>query len=306
MIHPVILCGGAGTRLWPLSRKDYPKQFAEIFGGESLFQATVRRFRAAEFAAPLLLSHADFRFLVSEQLAALGTAPAGILLEPEARNTAPAILSAALHLRAQGAADAVMAVAPSDHVIHDVAAFRAALRAGRAAAEAGRLVTFGVRPDRAETGYGYLELAAAPVADAPEPLPVASFVEKPDAGRAAEMLAAGRYLWNAGVFMFRVRDLIAAFEALAPELLAPCEAALEGARADLDFLRLDPAAYADAPETSIDYAVMEKAGEVTAVPLACGWSDLGTWDAVWREMGPDARGVAAVVAAELPPTATLM
>ena len=297
MIHPVILCGGSGTRLWPLSRKDYPKQFSPIFGGESLLQASLRRVAGAGFAPPMVLSHSDFRFLAAEQLAAVGQ-PVGtedgaeILLEPEARNTGPAILCAALRLAERAGEDAVMVVAPSDHVIRDVPAFLAAVEAGAEAAGQGRLVTLGITPDRAETGYGYLELDAVPEAGAaPAALPVRRFVEKPGPEAAAEMLASGRYLWNAGIFVFRAGTVIAAFETHAPDMVAPCRAAVAEAAGDLDFLRLAPEPFAGAPEDSIDYALMEKAAEVSTVPVACGWSDLGAWDAVWREMGPDAHGV---------------
>ncbi|MBE3639501.1 mannose-1-phosphate guanylyltransferase/mannose-6-phosphate isomerase [Mangrovicoccus algicola] len=289
MIHPVILCGGSGTRLWPLSRKDYPKQFTRILGDETLFQSSLRRFTGKDFAAPVLMAHADFRFLAAEQAAGLGIAEAALLLEPEARNTAPAILSAALYLEARGAGAEVMIVAPSDHVIRDTDAFLAAVGAGAEAAAAGKLVTFGITPDRAETGYGYLEMTDAPAPGIVQP--VRRFVEKPDAATAAGMLEAGTYLWNAGIFMFRADTLIAAFEAHAPAMLPPARAALAEARPDLGFLRLDAGAYADMPEDSIDYAIMEKAADVVAVPVSCGWSDLGAWDAVWREMGPDAAGV---------------
>ena len=292
MVYPVILCGGSGTRLWPVSRRDFPKQFSPIFGDESLFQATLKRFSGPEFNAPTLLAHSDFRFLAAEQAQQAGVTPRAILLEPAARNTAPAILAAALHLEAEGRGAEVMAVAPSDHVIRDEAAFRAALAAGQAAAAQGALVTFGIRPDRAETGYGWLDLGAAPQMDPPEAVPVRRFVEKPDAAAAEEMLAAGHYLWNAGIFMFRADTLIAAVEAHAPAMVAPVRDAVAGAARDLDFHRLDPAAWDGVPEDSIDFAVMEKAAAVTAVPVDCGWSDLGAWDAVWREMGPDDRGVA--------------
>ena len=292
MIHPVILCGGSGTRLWPLSRRDFPKQFTRLLGEESLFQDCVRRFAGSGFAAPLVLSHADFRFMALEQLSDVGISAATVVLEPAARNTAPAILAAALQLDAQGAGDELMLVAPSDHVIRDVPAFLAGVQAGAQAARDGALVTFGIRPDRAETGYGYLELADVTCATAAQATTVQRFVEKPDTARAAEMVAAGNFLWNAGIFLFRVRDIIAAFETHAPAMVAPVRAAVAGARPDLGFLRLDAAAWDNVPEDSIDYAIMEKAGHVAAVAVECGWSDLGAWDAVWREMDPDAAGVA--------------
>lgn len=290
MIHPVILCGGSGTRLWPLSRRDFPKQFSKIFGEESLFQASLRRYMGAAFAAPLVLSHSDFRFLVAEQLSGVGITEATILLEPAARNTAPAILSAALHLEALGKSEDLMLVAPSDHVIRDVDAFLDAVEVGAGAAEQGQLVAFGIRPDRAETGYGYLEIQAMPASTSP--VAVERFVEKPDAARAEEMLASGRHLWNAGIFLFRVRNIIEAFESLAPDMVGPAREAVTKARPDLGFIRLDETAYGAVPEDSIDYAVMEKAANVSTVPVQCGWSDLGAWDAVWREMDRDAQDTA--------------
>lgn len=292
MIHPVILCGGSGTRLWPLSRKSFPKQFTPILGAESLFQASAQRFRAAEFAAPLVVTGSDFRFIVTEQLSEAGIDPGAILIEPEGRNTAPAVLAAALYLAAQDD-EALMVVAPSDHVVPDAAAFRAAVLAGVPAARAGQIVTFGIRPTHAETGYGWLDLAGDPGDFLPRPIPLRSFVEKPDAATAARMLAAGHYLWNAGLFLFSVRTILAAFEQHAPELLEAGRAAMTQARSDLGFLRLDPVAWSQLPNISIDYAVMERATNLTVVPFAAGWSDLGGWDAVWREMGPDAHGVAA-------------
>ncbi len=292
MIHPVILCGGSGTRLWPLSRKSFPKQFTPILGTESLFQASAQRFRAADFAAPLVVTGSDFRFIVTEQLSAAGIDPGAILIEPDGRNTAPAVLAAALYLAAQDA-EALMVVAPSDHVVPDAAAFRAAVLAGVPAARAGQIVTFGIRPTHAETGYGWLDLAGDPGDFSPRPIPLRGFVEKPDVATAARMLAAGHYLWNAGLFLFSVRTILAAFEQHAPDLLKAGQAALAQARSDLGFLRLDPAAWKQLENISIDYAVMERATNLTVVPFSAGWSDLGGWDAVWREMGPDARGVAA-------------
>jgi mannose-1-phosphate guanylyltransferase/mannose-1-phosphate guanylyltransferase/mannose-6-phosphate isomerase len=273
VIHPVILCGGSGTRLWPSSRKAYPKQFSPLIGRESLFQQTLRRFSGNGFAAPLVLTNAEFRFLARDQAEAIGLADGRYVLEPEGRDTAPAILTAALMLADEP--DALMLVAPSDHLIRRPEALVAALEAGAQAARAGRLVTFGITPQGPETAYGYLELAGPPQEGTATPL--VRFVEKPDAATAGRMLASGRFLWNAGIFLFRPADIIAAFEAHAPAMLAPCRAALEGARTDLGFLRLDPQAYASVEARSIDYAVMEKAEELSVVPVEAGWSDLGSW-----------------------------
>ena len=280
-ITPVLLCGGSGTRLWPLSRKSFPKQFAPLLGSTTLFQAAVSRLSGPDFASPLVLTSSDFRFIVTEQLMELGIDPGAILLEPSSRNTAPAILAAALHL-AESDPDALMLVAPSDHEIPDADAFRAAVAAGTDAARAGQLVTFGIRPDRPETGYGYLQLAEKPNDGTPRAYALNAFVEKPDAARAAEMLADGSYLWNAGIFLFSAKTLIAAFEAHEPAMLAPVRAALEQARTDLGFLRLDAVAWDRAADISIDYAVMERSDNLTVVPFVDAWSDLGGWDAVWR------------------------
>jgi mannose-1-phosphate guanylyltransferase/mannose-6-phosphate isomerase len=287
-IHPVLLCGGSGTRLWPLSRKSFPKQFARLTGEESLFQGAARRMVGDGFAAPVVITGNDFRFIVVEQLAAVQIGPQAILIEPEARNTAPAVLAAALHLQATDPS-ALMLVAPSDQVVPDPAAFRAAVQAACPAALAGSLVTFGIAPTRPETGYGYLELSP----DSPDPAalqPLVRFVEKPDAARAARMLADGHFLWNAGIFLFTAATLVKAFETLAPDVLAPVRAAVGRAAADLGFTRLDATAWGTVPDISIDYAIMEKAANLSVMPFAAGWSDLGGWDAVWQEAGPDASG----------------
>ncbi|NIZ13214.1 mannose-1-phosphate guanylyltransferase/mannose-6-phosphate isomerase [Phaeobacter sp. HF9A] len=292
-ITPVLLCGGSGTRLWPLSRKSYPKQFVPLMGEETLFQASAKRLAGVteglSFGAPLVLTNSDFRFIVTEQLQAVGIDPGAILIEPEGRNTAPAVLAAALRAQAEDP-EAVLLVAPSDHVVPDVAAFHAAISQGLAAVAEGQMVTFGITPTHAETAYGYLELAAAPDADG-APVALKQFVEKPDAARAAEMLAAGNFKWNAGIFLFAARDIIAAFTAHAPALVAPVQAALDQAQVDLGFLRLAPEPWAQAEDISIDYAVMEKARNLSVVPFDAAWSDLGGWDAVWRELGPDDNGV---------------
>lgn len=291
MITPVLLCGGSGTRLWPLSRKSYPKQFAPLVGDGSLFQASARRLAGADYHAPVIVTASDFRFIVTEQLAEIGIDPSAVLIEPSSRNTAPAVLAAALWL-SQSDPDALMLVAPSDHVVPDAAAFRAAVTAGIAAAMAGQIVTFGIRPGHPETGYGYLELAEDPGDFAPRPIGLTRFVEKPCATRAAEMLASGNFLWNAGIFLFSAKTILAAFAAHAPGLMAPVGDAISAARPDLGFLRLDPAAWNRAEDISIDYAVMERADNLVVIPFSAGWSDLGGWDAVWRESPRDARGVA--------------
>lgn len=290
-IHPVILCGGSGTRLWPLSRKSFPKQFSSLVGAQSLFQASARRLSGDGFASLLVVTGSDFRFIVTEQLAQVEIAPAAVLIEPEARNTAPAILAAALTLHATDA-DALMLVAPSDHVIPDAARFRAAVHAAAPAARDGQLVTFGIRPDRAETGYGWLELSTSPTEDfAPVPQPLAAFVEKPDFATAQALLDGGKHLWNAGIFLFSVKALIAAFEAYQPDILAQVRAAVTGATCDLGFTRLAPQPWSQLADISIDYAVMEHAPNLSVVPYSGAWSDLGGWEAVWRESHPDAQGV---------------
>ncbi|MFX0542009.1 mannose-1-phosphate guanylyltransferase/mannose-6-phosphate isomerase [Roseovarius sp. S4756] len=289
MINPVLLCGGSGTRLWPLSRKSYPKQFARLMGDESLFQASARRLSGDGFAAPLIVTGDPFRFIVTEQLAQIGEAPQGILIEPEGRNTAPAVLAAALWL-AERDAEALMLVAPSDHVIPDADAFRAAITAAAPRALSGDLVTFGIAPTRPETGYGYLELAAGADTGAASPQSLARFVEKPNETRAQAMLDAGNFLWNAGIFLSSAKAIITAYEAHAPEMLSAVRAALAGADVDLGFTRLAAQPWAGADDISIDYAIMEKAQNLAVMPYAASWSDLGGWDAVWLESGPDDQG----------------
>ncbi|WP_300019900.1 mannose-1-phosphate guanylyltransferase/mannose-6-phosphate isomerase [uncultured Roseobacter sp.] len=289
MITPVLLCGGSGTRLWPLSRKSYPKQFAALLGDETLFQASALRLSGKDYNAPVVVTASDFRFIVTEQLQAVAIDPGAILIEPEGRNTAPAILAAALHVAASDP-EGLMLVAPSDHVVPDADAFRAAVAAGVPAAQNGQLVTFGITPTHPETGYGYLELAAPPEGLAPAAL--TRFVEKPDADRAQAMFEDGKHLWNGGIFLFRACDILEAFRTSAPALLEPVSKAYETAQADLGFLRLAPESWQQAENISIDYAVMEKAGNLCVVPYTAGWSDLGGWDAIWRESGPDGDGVA--------------
>lgn len=292
LIHPVILCGGSGTRLWPVSRLAYPKQFSHLVGDESLFQAAVRRLTGAGFAPPVIVTSAEFRFIVRDQLQALGTVPATILIEPEARNTAPAILAAALWLRKTAPAGLVL-VAPSDHLITAPDAFRDAVAHAVRRADAGAIVTFGIAPEKPETGYGYLELAGCLADSNPqEPVKLSRFIEKPDVARAEEMAGSGRHLWNAGIFLFRVDAMISAFNKLAPDIMPPVARAVEAAEADLAFVRLDAEAWSAAPAISIDYAVMEKTDNLWVMPYGGNWSDLGGWDAIWGESARDGNGVA--------------
>ncbi len=294
MVYPVILCGGSGTRLWPLSRKSYPKQFVPLIGETSLLQQCAERLKGptdTPYAKPLILTNEAFRFVVPEQLMAIGVDPGPILIEPEGRNTAPAVLAAALHLSSTDP-DAMMLVAASDHVIPDSAAFHAAVAEGvRTIAERGDLVTFGITPDRPETGYGYLKLAQAPDSSGAS-VQLDRFVEKPDLENAKAMVAEGSYLWNSGIFLFAVRDILEAFGQHAHDLITPVKKAVEQAQCDLGFLRLDPEAWATVQDISIDYAVMEKADNLSVVPYAAGWSDVGSWSAVQELSNPDTDGVA--------------
>ena len=289
VIHPVLMCGGTGTRLWPLSRQSYPKQFVPLLGERTLFQEAAARVTGPGFAPPVVISAAQYRFIVTEQLMAAGVDPGAVLLEPSPRNTAPAVLAAAHHLAAIHGPEALMLVAPSDHAVPDVAGFQARVRAGIPAAMEGALVLFGITPTRAETGYGYLapEGEAAPDAG---PVPLRSFVEKPDAERAAAMLAAGGYLWNAGIFLFTAGAIIEAFATHAPDLGPPVQAAVAGAQPDLGFLRLDPAPWDGVQAISVDYAVMERADTLAVLRLDTQWSDLGSWDTVAQASVPDAQG----------------
>jgi mannose-1-phosphate guanylyltransferase/mannose-6-phosphate isomerase len=288
-IYPVLLCGGSGTRLWPLSRKSYPKQFVQLTKEESLFQASAKRLGGPGFAAPMIVTSADFRFIVIEQLAALKIAPADILIEPYAKNTAAAICAAALALEAR-APGALMLVAPSDHVIPDSQHFRNTVQAAASAASAGQLVTFGIRPNRPETGYGWLELSQPTPDFAPVPQPLRSFVEKPELAKAETLLAGGMHLWNAGIFLFSTTTILDAFAVSAPDVLSATRAAFDAAEKDLSFTRLASLPWNDLRDISIDYAVMERAPNLSVVPYAGAWSDLGDWQAVWRDAEADASG----------------
>lgn len=254
-----------------------------------MFQASAQRCQGRGFAAPVIVTGDAFRFVVTEQLAAIEMAPSAIVIEPEGRNTAPAVLAAALIL-AEKDPEALMLVAPSDHVIADPAAFQNAVEAATDAARAGTLVTFGIKPTAPETGYGYLELAQESDSAAGCPQPLSAFVEKPDAKTAQAMLDGGRHLWNAGIFLMTAKAIIKAFQTHSPDVYSPVESAVNLAEPDLGFTRLAPGPWADAPDISIDYAVMEKADNIAVMPYQSGWSDLGGWNAILQEGGPDSNG----------------
>ncbi|CUS57482.1 Mannose-1-phosphate guanylyltransferase (GDP) [hydrothermal vent metagenome] len=289
-IVPVLMCGGAGTRLWPLSRKSYPKQFVPLIGDTSLFQASALRLTGGAFTPPLVLTNADFRFIVQEQLTDIEIDDASIMIEPDARNTAPAILAAALHLQ-KTQPDALMLIAPSDHVIQDSDAFLESINAAVDAAQKGQLVTFGIQPTHPETGYGYLELSKPVEDNSLSPIKLKRFVEKPSATNARKMVNSGDYLWNAGIFLFSVKSIVEAFQKHEPGMVECVSKSVDDLQMDLGFMRLDPESWNRAQSISIDYAVMERTENLSVVPFSGGWSDLGGWDAVLRETGPDKHGV---------------
>ena len=291
MINPVLLCGGSGTRLWPVSRKSYPKQFVKLLGDDSLFQLTALRLSGADFAPPLIVTGSDFRFMVVDQLSALQIAPQNILIEPCARNTAAAICSAAVALEAKNG-DCLMLVAPSDHVIPNEEKFKTSLGAAIEAALNGQIVTFGIRPNRPETGYGWVELSEPPSTDCPAtPQALSSFVEKPDLKIAESLLSGGIHLWNSGIFLFTTSTILNALAKYAPETLARVRMSYENAKTDLHFTRLEPEPWAQLEDISIDYAVMERATNLSVMPYDGSWSDLGDWQAVWRECDANGEGV---------------
>ena len=291
IIHPVLLCGGSGTRLWPLSRKSYPKQFVKLLDDESLFQSSARRLSGESFAAPTVVTGSDFRFMVVEQLAAIDIEPQIILIEPIARNTAAAVCAAAVALDAKNG-DSLMLVSPSDHVITDVEKFRETVEAAIPTADEGQIVTFGIRPDRAETGYGWLELLSKPSDDfATVAQPLSSFVEKPEAEAAEALLRGGMHLWNAGIFLFSTSNILSSFDRHAPQMLVEVRNAFAAAEADLGFTRLAVEPWSRIEDISIDYAVMEHATNLSVMPYGGYWSDLGDWQAIWREGEADSFGV---------------
>jgi mannose-1-phosphate guanylyltransferase/mannose-1-phosphate guanylyltransferase/mannose-6-phosphate isomerase len=282
LISPVLLSGGSGTRLWPLSRKSFPKQFVALTGDESPFQASAKRLHCEGFADPLIVTQSDYRFIVKDQLQAAGICPSDILIEPSPRNTGPAILAAALRI-AETNADGLILICPTDHQITDVAAFRDVVLEAAGMARLGQIVTFGIKPTRAETGYGYLELDL----DDDSGTALKRFVEKPDKAAAETMASDGKHLWNAGIFLATAETLIAAYRAYDRASLHLVQTSLDSAERDLDFLRLGCASWQALDDMSIDYAVMEKAGNVCVMPFSGDWVDLGDWDSVFREADSD-------------------
>jgi mannose-1-phosphate guanylyltransferase len=286
MLLPVIMAGGFGTRLWPLSRQLYPKQFHALTGERSLLQETVTRLDGMDVTSPLLLCNEEHRFLVAEQLRQIGKEQATILLEPVGRNTAPAIALAAL-FATRNDEDPVLLVLAADHFIHDVRGFRATIETGLPLAEAGRLVTFGIVPDRAETGYGYIK-RGEPVCG--RGYAVACFEEKPDSVTAERYVAGGDYYWNSGMFMFRASRYLEELGLHQPLILEACERAMANTAPDMEFVRIDAAAFEACPSDSIDYAVMERTTQAVMVPLEASWSDIGSWAALWELQQRDESG----------------
>ena len=287
-IIPVILSGGSGSRLWPLSRAMRPKQFLGVTEQQTLFQLTLARVQQLDGAlSPIIVANHEHRFLAAEQARILGVDPTAILLEPTGRNTAPAIAVAALQARADNT-DPLILVMPSDHIIQDIAAFNTAVALARDAASDGLLVTFGIVPDRAETGYGYV--MAGDLLKPAGVHQVARFVEKPDLETAQAYVASGQYCWNSGMFMFRASVFLEELAAHRPDIREGAEKAWHNAHRDLEFIRLDKEAFAACPSESVDYAVMEKTRNAAMVSLHAGWNDVGAWPAVWESQAKDDSG----------------
>ncbi|MEA5122825.1 mannose-1-phosphate guanylyltransferase/mannose-6-phosphate isomerase [Xanthomonas floridensis] len=283
-VLPIILSGGSGTRLWPLSRESYPKQFLPLVGDKSMLQATWLRAAPVAGHAPIVVANEEHRFMAAEQLQQLGVKPSAILLEPKGRNTAPAIAVAALEATRDGA-DPLLLVLPSDHVIGDEAAFQAGVKVAAEAAAQGKLVTFGIKPTAPETGYGYIKAGAGAGVSAVE-----RFVEKPDLATAQGYLSSGEYYWNSGMFLFRASRYLEELRKFHPAIADACQTAWQNGKRDADFTRLDKDAFAASPSDSIDYAVMEKTADAVVVPLDAGWNDVGSWSSLLDVSEQDAQG----------------
>jgi len=287
-IVPVILSGGSGTRLWPVSRESFPKQLWPLVSDRTMIQETALRATGSGFAPPLVICNQEHRFLIAEQLRAVGIEGARIVLEPVGRNSGPAIAAAAM-LVAEDDPDAILWMMAADAAIADPAALQTALAAAEQAAQAGYVVTFGMKPTAPETGYGYIELGA-PLADVAGVHAVARFLEKPNRETAEELVGGGRHLWNSGMFVFSARTLLREFEEHAPDVLPPVREALSSRSTDLDFIRLGVEAFSACPSISIDYAVAERTRKAAVVPADLGWSDVGSWSALWELGQKDAAG----------------
>ncbi len=291
-VVPVILSGGSGTRLWPVSRESFPKQLWPLVTERTMLQETALRGVGPGFAAPVIVCNQEHRFLVAEQMRAAGIEDATVVLEPVGRNSGPAITAAALVV-AETDPEAVIWMLAADHVIQRTDALLEALGRAVVAARAGRFVTFGMQPHRAETAYGYVEVGDE-LSDAPGVHAVGAFLEKPDAAKAAELVAGSRHLWNSGMFVFKASTLLAEMERYAPDVLAAATRAVRGRKQDLDFVRLEPEAFAASPNISLDYAVAERTTLAAVVPADIGWSDVGSWDALWERLPKDGDGNVAV------------
>lgn len=287
MLQPVIMAGGSGSRLWPLSRQLNPKQFLRLTSGKiSMLQQTIKRLKGIEIAQPMLICNEEHRFLAAEQLRQIGYKQAPIILEPVGRNTAPAIALAALQLTSKGS-DPLMLVLAADHLISDIPAFHQSINQAIPLADDGKLVTFGIVPTKAETGYGYIEQGEKL---SPHGFAVARFVEKPDASTAEMYLASGRYFWNSGMFLFRAKRYLDELKTYKPEILEACTKAMGAITQDLDFTRIDTEDFSACPSDSIDYAVMEHTADAAMVTLDAGWSDIGSWSALWDVSEKDGQG----------------
>jgi mannose-1-phosphate guanylyltransferase len=291
MLLPIIMAGGNGSRLWPLSRELFPKQFLTLDGELTMLQTTIRRLRGLSAENPVVICNDEHRFLVAEQLRAVNKLANNIILEPAGRNTAPAIALAALTAlqTAPEGSDPLLLVLAADHVIRDEAAFTTAVQSARVYAEAGKLVTFGIVPTQAETGYGYIKRGVA-TGETQTAYTVAQFVEKPDQSTAEHYLESGDYYWNSGMFLFRASRYLAELERFRPDIYAACVAAVGTVNADLDFVRVNKAAFLSCPSDSIDYAVMERTADAVVVPMSAGWSDVGSWSSLWEISEKDING----------------
>lgn len=287
-LHPVVLSGGSGSRLWPLSRGLFPKQLLALAGENSLIQDTVLRAKTAGCLAPIIICNAEHRFLIAEQMRAANVTPARIVLEPAGRNTAPAVAIAALMI-AEKDPHGIALVMPADHIVRNSTKFAEAVASAKAAAERDYLVTFGITPDAPETGYGYVQRGGT-LQDLSGTFTVKRFVEKPDAATAASYIAAGDYSWNSGMFVFKASAFLEELAKLEPDMLANCRAALAQGKSDLDFFRLASDPFQTCKSISVDYAVMERTSRAAVVPVEMGWSDIGSWESLWDTGGPDETG----------------